>query len=159
MKTGGIIGHLSDTPLKRGLWVITRPVWFQRPDGRVLEISPHFILDYASSPRWTWPIIPARDGEYDVAAAFHDYCVRNRKLLGYSLMECHAVFMEVLEAQRVARWKRNAMYAVVVAFNWMMAGKGDGTAPHIEKQLNQFDREIYEGIKTAFPWRVEIGVL
>lgn len=151
MKPGIIIGLLSDTPLKKGLWVINRPVWFQRPNGKVLEMTPYFITDYTSSPKITWPIIPAQDGQYDVAAAFHDLCVRNRKLFGYSLMDCHAVFLEVLTAQHVAAWKRNIMYSMVVAFNWMCAGKGDGSLPDYIK-LDEWDKAMYEDIKAAFPW-------
>lgn len=150
-KRGVIVGHLSDTPLKRGLWVINHPVWFQRPNGKVLEMSPWFILDYASSPRFLWWLIPVQDGQYDVAAAFHDFCVRNRKALGYSLMECHKVFYEVLEAQKVAECKLRGMYGVVVAFNWMNPGKGDGSLPKYIK-LNAFDLAYYEQIKSAFPW-------
>jgi hypothetical protein len=152
-KRGVIVGHLSDTPLKRRLWVINHPIWFQRPDGRVLEMSPHFITDYCSSPRMLWWLIPVQDGVYDVAAAFHDYCVRNRKVLGYSLMECHKVFSEVLLAQKVPDWQHKGMYGVVVAFNWMMAGKGDGSLPKSIK-LDDWDKAFYEDIKAAFPWRV-----
>lgn len=150
-RRGVIIGHLSDTPLKRMLWVIVKPIWFQRPNGQVIEMSPHLILNYTSSPWFLWPIIPVRDAEYDVASAFHDLCVRNRKLLGMTLMDCHAVFREVLESQRVAPWKSKAMYYAVVAFNWIDAGKGDGSLPRYIRLSNR-DLKLYEDIKAAFPW-------
>lgn len=145
------MGRLVDTPLKRGWWVIVKPIAFQRPDGRVIDMQPHFVCDYASSPRITWPLIPVRDAEYDVAAAFHDLCVRNRKLMGLSLMECHRVFDEVLFSVGAKGWRRRVMVAAVVCFNWMMTGEGDGTNPRGLK-LSARDKESLEEIKAVYPW-------
>jgi hypothetical protein len=64
---------------------------------------------------------------YDASACLHDYAVRNRVALGLTLMQCHALFREALEARHVGRGLRNAMYGAVVAVNWTCAGPGDGS--------------------------------
>lgn len=147
-----LLGRLVDTPLRRGLWVIIRPIAFIRPDGTRLEMPPFFVTDYASSPRLTWWAIPMRDGQYDVAAAFHDYTVRYRKTLGLTLSECHDVFDEVMRVKGVPRFRRRLMVRIVRIFNRFCAGKGDGASPH---KLRGVDVAKLTEIIKDNPWNPE----
>jgi len=111
------------------VWRIAEPFAFHSSALYDLEIPADFLTDFASVPRIFWPIIPLADGVYDPAAVVHDYAVRNRKRLGLSLMQCHGLFYEALTVRDTPTWKADAMFAAVVAFNWISPGPGDGTTP------------------------------
>ena len=154
MKVREVIGRLVDTPLSRGKWVIVRPMQLALEDGRVLDLEPYMITDYASAPRVFWRLVPMRDADYDIAAAWHDFCVRwrNSPEVKLTLMECHAVFLDIMRLRKVPAWKRKAMYWAVVGFNWMIAGDGHGRRPNLtEDQLDEYVKIVAE-----HPWRVEV---
>jgi hypothetical protein len=113
--------------VSRNLWVLARSLIYVAKSGRVYTVPDGFPTDFASVPRLLWPILPVTDAQYDASACLHDYVVRHRVALGLTLMDCHALFREALEARHVGRGLRNAMYGAVVAVNWTCAGPGDGS--------------------------------
>ncbi len=107
-------------------------------DGRRIDVPDQLLTDFASVPRLLWALIPSTDFLWDAPSAGHDYLVRNRKLLGISLAQCHEYFLEMLlvrgqttnQIQRPRNVARAyAMYAAVWAFNWTFAGDGTGGTP------------------------------
>ena len=107
-------------------WRLVEDFGYESRAGRVLTVPAGFETDFASVPRLLWPILPLSDAVYDKAAVLHDYAVRNRKRLGYSLMDCHQLFREVLLFSGTGRVKTAVMYAAVVCFNWINPGAGLG---------------------------------
>ena len=111
------------------VWRLVEDFGYESESGNILIVPAGFETDFASVPRLLWPILPLSDAVYDKAAVLHDYSVRNRKFIGYSLMDCHRLFREVLLFSGTGRVKTAAMYSAVVMFNWMTAGAGDGRVP------------------------------
>ena len=107
-------------------WRLVEDFGYQSQAGNILIVPAGFETNFASVPRLLWPILPLSDAVYDKAAVLHDYAVSNRKLIGYSLMDCHRLFREVLRFSGTGRVKTELMYTAVVLFNWMGAGKGTG---------------------------------
>ena len=102
-------------------WCLVEDFGYQSQAGNILIVPAGFETDFASVPRPLWPILPLSDAVYDKAAVLHDYAVSNRKLIGYSLMECHRLFREVLLFSGTGPIKTRAMYYAVVLFNWISA--------------------------------------
>jgi len=100
-------------------WRLVEDFGYESKAGKILIVPTGFLTDFASVPRLLWPIVPLNDAVYGKAAVLHDYAVRNRKRIGYSLMDCHRLFREVLLFSGVGRVKTTLMYASVVAFNWL----------------------------------------
>ena len=107
-------------------WRLVEDFGYESLSGNILVVPAGFETDFASVPRLFWPILPLSDAVYDKAAVLHDYAVRNRKLVGYSLMDCHRLFREVLRFSGTSRLKTRVMFSAVVLFNWMRAGPGNG---------------------------------
>ena len=92
-------------------------------------ITMHFYHDKYSGPRNP---IYRRDRSCeieDMPAVLHDFLMRYRKLLGFSIMQCHDLFRQAMRLAGLSRWLTNLKYSGVVCFNWMVAGPGDGTPP------------------------------
>ena len=97
-------------------WRLVEDFGYQSQAGNILIVPAGFETNFASVPRLLWPILPLSDAVYDKAAVLHDYAVSNRILIGYSLMDCHRLFREVLLFSGVGQVKAGVMYAGVVAF-------------------------------------------
>jgi hypothetical protein len=140
-----VIGCWKDEVLRPNkLWVITSKIAWKRPSGEVIEMSPFLITDYASIPKIFWPIIPKRSPLYDIAAAFHDDIVRRRKLLGFSLLDCHLIFREIMVHFGVQKWKYELMFYAVVISGPFLRGDGRGGIPW---KLTEEEKQKYEQIK------------
>ena len=108
-------------------WRLVEDFGYQSQAGNILIVPAGFETNFASVPRLLWPILPLSDAVYDKAAVLHDYAVSNRKLIGYSLMDCHRLFREILLFSGTGRLKTAVMYSAVVAFNWIRPGPGNGS--------------------------------
>ena len=78
----------------------------------ILTVPFGFITDFASSPKWTWWIVPPF-GRYSPCAVIHDYCY-TKKL--YSRKKCDDIFLEAMIVMDVPVWQRNLMYQSVRLF-------------------------------------------
>lgn len=140
-----ICGILSDTPalafrflsalefeeVHAGLYRLTAPLAFYDPVPGNLSVPCGFATDFYSAPRWVpdWLCPPSEPGT-NAAAVVHDYLVRNRKRLRISLTDCHGVFLRAMLCLGVPRWKARLRWAAVYAFNWLVAGPGDGSGTY-----------------------------
>jgi len=110
------------------LWEYTVPFGFMYK-GVTHWIPEHFITNFYSVPRLLRWVFPNNQGIYNESAGIHDWAVRNRKLIGFSLTDCHTLFDACMRYQSMPDTRRRAKFAAVYLFNWVCAGKGDGTVP------------------------------
>jgi hypothetical protein len=118
--------YLHVAPVAPKLWITMHGFQFLA-DDRECWIPEMFICDKYSVPVG---LVFKRSRKHEVEnipAILHDYLVRNRRLLGFSLMQCHDLFLQAMKVCGIGRATRWAKYSAVVTFNWTMAGKGDGT--------------------------------
>jgi hypothetical protein len=118
-------GTLRDKQIGQRLWVVLSKhrLYFK---GRWFDLPDYFLTDYASVPDAAFDLIAPRDDQYDLAALWHDYLVRYRKILGIGLTFAHKAFNAIMLHLRTVTWKRRVMVAVVWAVNWAVAGDGQG---------------------------------
>jgi len=113
------IGRLVTTSAgKRFRWKLTEPFGFVHSRGRI-DVPEGFETDFASVPRIFWSILPLTDAQYDQASVIHDYAVRNRRILGLRLVDCHRIFYEAMRCAGVPRFRANVMFRAVWCFNWI----------------------------------------
>jgi len=133
------------------LWEYTLPFRF-RYRGKTYCIPDHFVTDFYSIPRWLRWIFPNNQGVYNESAGIHDWAVRNRKLLGFSLTDCHYVFNAAMRYQHMSTARRKVKFSAVYLFNWLVAEPGDGSIPeymreavnkkHQETQIKYYEASI-----------------
>jgi hypothetical protein len=71
-----------------------------------------FKTDYASTPRFLWPIIPP-SGKYTMAAVLHDYLYTSGSV---TRKIADDIFKEAMISLDVSRWKVCVMYYAVRVF-------------------------------------------
>ena len=77
--------------------------------GDRITVPVGFQTDYASVPRWLWPIFPPM-GVYSGAAIIHDYLYKRQNRCR---LECDDIFLEAMTALGVSKTTRYAMYYAV----------------------------------------------
>jgi len=70
-----------------------------------------YCTDFASVPRWLWPICPPR-GRWNRAAIIHDYLYERR----VDRFVADALFRSAMKELGVPMWRRLAMYYAVRLF-------------------------------------------
>ena len=100
--------------LGRAKWRLTETLRFASDYlDEVIEVPAGFETDFASVPRL--PVAYWLTGDTAHAAAtVHDYMVRHRTTNSAEWRDAAHVFAEAMTAERVAPWRRSAMYWIVV---------------------------------------------
>lgn len=120
------------TPLKvefidGEFWRLTDELSFYTSDLEYTIVVPKgFLTDFASIPRWAWPIIGHPTGPYGCAAVVHDwiYALSAPELLGYlnsyvdldpplSRKEGDQMFLDGMEVLGIEWWRKTLMYSAV----------------------------------------------
>ena len=98
--------------LKKSLLVKTDEEFIYKKE---IYISKGFITDGMSIPKWLQPVIGEPfEGNTLRAAIVHDYlCYCKCETQAFS----HGIFREILKLDGVSKWKRNAAWLGVVAYN------------------------------------------
>ena len=98
--------------LKKSLLVKTDEEFIYKKE---IYIPKGFITDGMSIPKWLQPIIGEPfEGNTLRAAIVHDYlCHCKCETQAFS----HGIFKQILEIDGVSKWKRNAAWLGVVAYN------------------------------------------
>lgn len=96
-----------------------RYIYGSGPDDYI-EVPVGFTTDFASVPRFLWPIFPP-DGEYTQAAVMHDYLYRTHLR---TRKEADFIFLEFMGMLEVPRWKAETMYKAVRLFGQGPYDKG-----------------------------------
>ena len=120
--------EIRNEPVARNIWRTAEDYMFFVDDKSCMIPAP-FYNDKYSGPRN--PIYKrTRNCEIeDMPAVLHDFLMRYRKLLGLSIMQCHDLFRQAMILAGLPLWLIQLKYMGVVAFNWLIAGPGDGTPP------------------------------
>lgn len=118
-----IEGRVEATPLDDSNWQLLSPLayFWLGPDGGLqrFKVPAGYVTDFASKPRFSWPIIGHPLGRVRRAAVAHDYCFTHRPRLtsgtrigfGYSADLYHAA----MKFDGVGRLQRNIEYAAVLS--------------------------------------------
>lgn len=119
-------------------WTLEEELVYQSgdQDGGMTIVAPKgMITDFASTPRFLWPIFPPF-GKYSQAAVLHDY-IYNAPGLDISRKRADAIFLEAMAASGVPGWKRTVMYLGVRLFGrFAYAPRTDGS-----RQFNEMVKE------------------
>ena len=84
------------------------------PSKIVIYVPVGFVTDFASIPRFLWPLISPID-EHGKAAVVHDYLYTIR----YDEKSvCDKIYLEALIVLKVPKWKRLLLYYGVKYFGW-----------------------------------------
>lgn len=115
---------------RRGRVVVKTLAPFQYHVGRKgsadrILIPAGFETDFASTPRWSWSIVPPL-GRYARAAALHDYLYETRQR---SRVEADRIFAEAMGVARVPTALRFGMWAAVRLFGRRAWRKESGGTP------------------------------
>jgi hypothetical protein len=84
----------------------------------VIRVPAGFRTDGASVPRLFWFLWPPFGGDYDQAAALHDYLYRTQ----FKFLErvvCDAIFVEAMKALNTSARARWCIFVGVRAFGWL----------------------------------------
>ncbi len=109
------------------LWMLLAEYPFMI-DGKMFWIPLFFVCDKYSVLGIV--LKKSRKNEKEnIPAWLHDYVIRNRNILGFSMMDCHWIFLQAMKLCGIGFFMRWAKYLAVVNFNWMLAGDGNGTPP------------------------------
>lgn len=87
-------------------WKLLEPLTW-----RGFAVPAGFVTDFASSPRWAWPIVPPT-GRHAWPCVLHDWWYRGGKPW-MTREEADALFLEALTDAGVTRWKRELMFLAV----------------------------------------------
>lgn len=102
----------------RQLWELKSPLRFSlrfNGEGITVTIPAGFITDFASVPRFLWPIFPPT-GPWCEASVLHDYLYAHHFC---SRFLADALFREAMYELKVPLWRRvGAYYAVRVFGKW-----------------------------------------
>lgn len=107
-------------------WTVNRPMAYVTTKGpkrviRVFEVTPGFVTDGASIPRFFWRVIgcPLR-GRYAPAAVMHDCGYATQRELRKAW---DRRFREMLLDLGLVPWKAGLMFVAVRAFGWIRWNK------------------------------------
>lgn len=100
------------TPMADGKrWRVAQTFRYETDAGLLVEIPTGFTTDFASVPRFLWPIVPPF-GKYTRAATVHDwlYDQHRKGLAHYSKAYADAVFLEALQDCGCGWWTSTVMW-------------------------------------------------
>lgn len=110
-----LTGRLSLSPMvgSGGKYRVERDITFIDRLDRKWEVPTGFVTDGASIPRLLWPIVGNPfDSDYVVPAVIHDrYCETRER----SWFDVHSVFYEILECQKINRYRAILLFSGVLA--------------------------------------------
>ena len=78
----------------------------------IILVPKGFVTDFASSPKWTWWLIPPF-GRFSPAVVLHDWLYRNHFR---TRKEADGIMLEAMIVMDVPVWQRNLMYWAVRMF-------------------------------------------
>lgn len=96
-----------------GSWMLEEDLVYQN-GSMTITAKKGLITDFASTPRFLWPVFPPF-GRYNKAAALHDY-IYNKPSLNISRQQADKIFLEAMAASAVPFLTRQIMYLAVRLF-------------------------------------------
>jgi hypothetical protein len=126
--------YLNSEPVARKLWATTNEYPFL-VDGVIYTIPQLFVCDKYSVPLGVILKRERKENIENIPAILHDYLVRYRKVLGFSITDCHSLFRQAMLLCGLGFGMRWTKWSGVFLFNWAIATKGDGTPPRNVKRF------------------------
>lgn len=100
-------------------WILLAPFEYyvgDKSDNEYVFVHAGFKTDFASIPRWAWPVMGHPAGRHGKAAVIHDY-IYHYPAAGVdkprSRRRCDQIFLEGMVVLGVSWWKRTVMYSAV----------------------------------------------
>jgi hypothetical protein len=84
--------------------------------GELVLVPPGFISDGASIPRIAWRVVGHPFADYLESAILHDWLYSTEF---FPREGCDSVFLQAMEAQEIAAWRRMAMWRAVRDWGWL----------------------------------------
>jgi hypothetical protein len=100
------------TPMADGTrWKVAQAFHYTNDAGGIIEVPAGFVTDFASVPRFLWPIVPPF-GKYTRAATVHDwlYDQHRKGKAHYSKAYADAIFLEALQDCGCSWWTSTVMW-------------------------------------------------
>lgn len=91
------------------------------PSEEVIKVPAGFVTNFASVPRFLWPIISPID-THGKAAVVHDYCYSKNNI--YTRKRSDLIFREGMGVLEVKPWKVWCMFWAVRSCGWYPWWKG-----------------------------------
>lgn len=116
---GTFLGALDVRAMPDGVnWMLLGEFRYVARDGRVITVPAGFVTDFASIPRLLWTIAGApATGKYRRAAVVHDWIYRTADV-AMTRAQADRLFLEMMEADGCAWWRREVLYDGVVVGGW-----------------------------------------
>ena len=111
------------------LWRLLKSFWYdvgEEDSGERVIVIAGFLTDFASVPRFAWPIIGHPTGRYGKASVVHDWLYRYPKSgvltvgqfdmcipIPRTRRRCDQIFLEGMQVLGISWWKRTVMYSAV----------------------------------------------
>jgi hypothetical protein len=111
-------------------WILGDPLIVEVGDGERIEVPVGFTTDGASVPRWAQKVTgwDPWDDPQRWAGVVHDWLYSQP---GVSKSRADSIFRALLASEGTSRWKRDAMYAAVVAAGWSAYRRDQRRGPRI----------------------------
>jgi hypothetical protein len=112
--------ELVVTPLSDGRrWRITQAFHYTTDAGMIIEVPEGEVTDFASIPRFLWPVLPPT-GTYTRAAVIHDhlYADHRKQVAHYSRAFADAILLEALADCGCSRLVTNVIWIGVRLGGW-----------------------------------------
>lgn len=101
-----IVKHLNGKD-----WEVMQEFTYKVSNSTVMITVPvGYITDFASIPRFAWPIIGHPAGKHGKAAVIHDYLYSTKQ---FSRKRSDRIFCEAMKVLKVSNFKRQTMYYAV----------------------------------------------
>lgn len=102
-------------------WRLRRDVIYQTDANKRVIAPAGMTTDFASIPRFVWPLWPPYDRTYGKAAVIHDWLYQVHGRVEYDLLfsrrEANLVFLEAMKSLGAGYFKRQTIYNAVQLFS------------------------------------------
>lgn len=111
--------ELSVTQVSTRGWKLNkRLMYWSGPVTGFVVVPTNFITDFASVPRFLWPLIPPT-GRYTRAAVLHDYLYSKGCKYDFERWMCDELLFQACQALGAKKWRCYAIYWGVRLGGWM----------------------------------------
>ena len=121
--------EIRNEPVARNIWRTAEDYMFFVDDMPYMIPSPFYHDKYSVVLSNVGFRRSRKTDAENLPAVLHDYLVRYRKVLGFSIVDCHELFKQAMGICGLPMFTILCKYSAVMMFNWLMAGPGDGTPP------------------------------
>lgn len=111
---------LVEEVIGKNLWRLQRDVIYETDAGSRIVAPYGMLTDFASIPRFVWPLWPPYDTSYGKAAVIHDRMYQtngNTPRHQYTRRETNLIFLEAMKSLGAGYFKRSTIFNAVQLFS------------------------------------------